>query len=272
MKKKNTVERNLRRLQHTVSGRYLTFVIAFLVLGAAFLTSSAWLPAMLPKTIAEANKIGDKQQMTATTTLTLLYWDYAADAGSMEIGLSSNTIDDLSKYTTVAATGISDKVRTPVTAKLVGCWDEKIFITLSDIPQKFDRITVELHGADEASGVGMVQFSCNSQVHRVDKPARNTETDYRLYAVDLSLKETDQQVQEYTDEIARRQKEVHEQEDEIAELERQKQFQTDSERRATEARQATMESDKNTLIFSITDLFDARRELYEKQKLENLRT
>ena len=58
MKKKNTVERNLRRLQHTVSGRYLTFVIAFLVLGAAFLTSSAWLPAMLPNTIAEANKIG----------------------------------------------------------------------------------------------------------------------------------------------------------------------------------------------------------------------
>ena len=28
-----------------------------------------------------------------------------------------------------------------------------------------------------------------------------------------------------------------------------------------------MESDKNTLIFSITDLFDARRELYEKQKM-----
>lgn len=265
--KQDAMERNLRKLRRSSSGQYLVFVIVFLVVGAVFLTSSLWIPALLPKEDEIASEIGSAQPISATANLTLRCWDYAADEDKMEVGFDVNVLDDLTDSLTVSAVCIKGETRREVPAELVGCWEQKLFVTLSDIPETYDTITLNLQAETAAGDAAVARFSCGRSVHRVDKIKRRSVTDFRVYAIDLTLQDIKEQDDTYTASIQEAQSQYHALEEDIAALEKQKPYQTASEQKNTEARQAAIQNEQNTLLQSISGDATARRELREKEEV-----
>lgn len=264
LQKKSAVERNMQKLRHSTSGQYLGFVLGFLLLGAMFLTSSLWVPALTANNAVAATAIGNTQDISATAKLILRYWDYSINENKMEIGFDVDVLDDLSDSLTVSAFSSKGENRKSITAELVGCWEQKLFVTLSDVPERYDTITLTIHNETDKTDHSTAQFSCSQSVHQVSELTRKSITDFRVYAIDLMLKDLAVQDQQYTTDITETQQQYHTLEERIAALEKEKQFQTTSEQKSTESKQTAIQNQQNTLLQHINSIAASRREIQEK--------
>lgn len=266
--KKDAIEHNMRVIRHSSTKQYLIFIALCVVACAVFFTSGWWVPLLQNDTIA-VSAIGTTQSISATEKLTLRHWIYDQGNGVMEVCLDTNAYDDIAERLSVSASCRRGEKNTPVTAELVGCWEQKLFFTLSDLPTSYDVITLTIHNEVEATDTAYAYFSCNGSVQIVDEIGRKNVTDYRVYAIDLCLEDIQAQEKTCDNDVLEAQAEYRRLADEINTLEAQKPYQTTSEQKATTAQQTSLENEQRSLLQSIMNTTTLRSELQEKTEVLN---
>lgn len=226
-----------------------------------FLTSNWWVGTFLERTATHSSDMGTEQTISATSKLTLKSWVYDEKSSTMEIRFDSVAIDTIERgYEATVEVMLSDSSTEEIKASFVGCYEHNLFIVIPKIPEHFRQVAVTIGGKDVTSAA---KFYADKTV-AAGTVTRQTETDFRVYAIDLTLQSIQVAVNETEQNISSMQYQYRQLDSEIMALEADKKYQTQSEQIDTTAQQTAKQNEQQQLLNNIDTATAALKEYEEK--------